>query len=410
MSKILLLLLLALGCREPGLIHVGECGERCYPPDAGPICKLGHWSCDNDGGIECVDYVLPTTEVCNGLDDNCNGFTDEPFGSAVTCQSVCGYGVETCVRGAIVCTARQPEPEARNGGFNDCDMVDNDCDGLIDEPQDFPIEFCYSGDPVQLTYSSTQCRAGIKRCAGWHNWACINETLPRPETCNGKDDDCDGRVDEGAGSQATPVDLVVVMDNSGSMGGTQATAMQATSTWVVKYGTRPEVRFALVFAPNNDLSTSSRVILKQDFTDPATFNVALATSNTNGSGAEPTLDALVLLADYRDPLGLSWNQSANKIVVMYSDEAPQSYFQYEDYGPDSGYTYAPTVYTTPVSTICAQEGLKVYVFTNLNDVDAWNLWPIITNATGGTTSSIQANANDIEMQLDKIIQTAGCTP
>src|SRR5438105_2551859 len=144
---------------------------------------------------------------------------------------------------------------------------------------------------------------------------------------------------------------------------------------------RPEVRFALVFAPDNMFVTMSRVVLKQNFTDPATFNLALAQSNINGSGGEPTLDALTLLADSQNPLHLSWNPSlnTNRVIVMYSDEEPQSYFSYTDYGADSGYTMIADVDAGFVAQRCAQEGLKVYIFTNPYDSTAWSGWFGVSN-------------------------------
>lgn len=412
MTKFLLPILLLLSCRDPGLVQVGECGKPCYPfnGDAGSgQCRTGLLYCDSDGGTECVGAVGPDAETCDGIDNDCDGTTDEQEGPVNTCKSVCGWGVEVCFRGQIRCTAKQPEPEERDGGYNDCDGIDNDCNGVIDDAQDFPVEFCYDGDPAQLTYPTSQCRPGIKRCAGYHHWICYNETLPRPETCNGKDDNCNGVVDDDTDAGSKPVDLVIVMDNSGSMASSQAAAMQATSTWVLKYGARPEIRFALVFAPDNMASTFTEVKLKQNFTDPATFNMALATSNTNGSGEEPTLDALVLLADYRNPLGLNWNPGANRIVVMYSDEEPQSYFNITGYtGAASPYSFGQNVDSGFTGQLCAQEGIKVYVFTDPMVPGAWNDWQVVTAFTGGTTNSINAGASAIETELDKIIQGGGC--
>ena len=54
-----------------------EIGDSCYN---GPeetenigICRAGALACIN-GAIECSEAILPQTELCNGLDDDCNGF------------------------------------------------------------------------------------------------------------------------------------------------------------------------------------------------------------------------------------------------------------------------------------------------------------------------------------------------
>ncbi|MEQ8458028.1 MAG: S-layer homology domain-containing protein [Sandaracinaceae bacterium] len=90
-----------------------------------------------------------SAEVCNALDDDCDGAVDENASA-----EVCGGGDDDC-DGAIDENAR---PET-------CDGVDEDCDGAVDEDD-------------------------------------------HAESCNGIDDDCDGEVDEIACADggAPPVD------------------------------------------------------------------------------------------------------------------------------------------------------------------------------------------------------------
>ncbi len=81
-----------------------------------------------DGGEERDagrDGCSPRAELCNGVDDDCDGMIDEALSRS--CTSACGSGTETCSGGAFgACTAPTPGTETCNG-------VDDDCDGTIDE-------------------------------------------------------------------------------------------------------------------------------------------------------------------------------------------------------------------------------------------------------------------------------------
>ncbi len=82
-------------------------------------------------------FVHPgATEICNGLDDNCDGTVDEgnpQQGAGVSCivaglQGACAVGTTSCADGPLVCrqTVRPVQEIACNG-------VDDDCDGSLDE-------------------------------------------------------------------------------------------------------------------------------------------------------------------------------------------------------------------------------------------------------------------------------------
>jgi hypothetical protein len=93
-------------------------------------CAAGTTHCA-DGSITCAPNVAPTAEACNGVDDDCNGATDEGDpGGGPSCDTgipgVCAAGTMHCVSGGVTCV-----PEGLQG-TEICDGIDNDCDGVID--------------------------------------------------------------------------------------------------------------------------------------------------------------------------------------------------------------------------------------------------------------------------------------
>ncbi len=88
----------------------------------------GTRSC-GDAGLTACTGTAAVAELCNGKDDDCDGSTDEGIAAtACTAQNANGVckGEETCTDGKIGCSAKQPEAETCNG-------VDDNCDGATDE-------------------------------------------------------------------------------------------------------------------------------------------------------------------------------------------------------------------------------------------------------------------------------------
>jgi len=114
--------------------------------------------------------------------------------SGVTC-STGELGV--CARGAMTCSGETPVCERVTAPSAEiCNGLDDDCNGLVD---DLPVQSCYSGDPA--TRNVGTCREGVRSCVqlpdGSYGFsACQGEVLPVSELCNGLDDDCDGAADE----------------------------------------------------------------------------------------------------------------------------------------------------------------------------------------------------------------------
>jgi len=154
----------------------------------------------SDIGQDCNDLnpdVHPqTTEKCNGIDDNCDGATDETFwGTGSKLGNDCGAG--SC-SGYYVCGSNGGEVCSGNttSSAEVCDnFLDDDCDGVTDEPECS----CPQGQTEACGTDRGECKAGTKVCE-FGSWSvCKGEVKSKDEICNRKDDDCDGIIDNIAG-------------------------------------------------------------------------------------------------------------------------------------------------------------------------------------------------------------------
>ncbi len=352
-------------------------------------CKPGVLACEEGEDPVCVGAVTPTDEVCDGLDNDCDGSTDEGVGSQ-QCSSACGTGWSYCRAGVwSTCSARQPTSEV-------CDGIDNDCNGQIDDGVTFDSPFCYDG-PAN-TVAKGECRPGFKVCR-YGGTYCQGEVLPGIEVCDGKDNDCDGAVDEDLPATTLPVDIVFIVDNSCSMSDKIDRLRLATSTWATTYATRPSIRFAFVTAPDPNYSLyHEHVRLYKNFFGVQDFTANAQYFSYSGDTQEPTMDAIYYVEDSSNPLGLDWALGfppSHKAIVLLSDEPPQSY------------NVSPAWQPIPLAAYIAglQVKIPIYAYVTASEIPQWN--PFV-QASGGLCFDIAVDAATMAQQLNQIIQQVSC--
>ena len=133
------------------------------------------------GGVSqlCNPLVGAAEEVCDAVDNNCNGLIDDGLGVASCGQGQCLHAVVSCIDG-------QPqECDPLDGAEAEvCDGEDNDCNGLVDEGL------------AELTCGLGECAHSAPACVEGEAQECDPLEGAVDESCDGLDDDCDGTVDE----------------------------------------------------------------------------------------------------------------------------------------------------------------------------------------------------------------------
>ncbi len=163
----------------------------------GELCEVGEGLCRRGGFTECAEdgQVIcsgragpPGEEACNGFDDDCDGVPDEDFGG-----EPCSAGIGGCLRegfrvcteaGDLACNVTAGEPRAEV-----CNDIDDDCDGTVDEGYaELLGEPCTVGLGVCARESIYQCDPEGR--GGGYAFEGIRQNVPLEEIVDGGFEEC----------------------------------------------------------------------------------------------------------------------------------------------------------------------------------------------------------------------------
>ena len=249
-----------------------------------------------------------------------------------------------------------------------CNNFDDNCNQLIDEDL---YGACYTGPEGTLMVGI--CEPGEMTCdAGtWGNYNeqeefvpyyCKDEIVPQEEICNGLDDDCDGIADWGEEMKET--DVLFIVDWSGSMGDEMSAVMIALNQFAQNFSDEQVIKWAFMRGPVAVLPSTynERLELQQDLVGFTDFLASLTGMDTSmqsmSTSMEMILDAIYIsvhnistslkylipdlewagvsgsssfgskVVESVPPLqnfDISWRPGADRIIIVFTDEGPQSY-------------------------------------------------------------------------------------
>jgi MYXO-CTERM domain-containing protein len=180
---------------DPNSYQYGECRTGTWKCTAAKGSGMADWG-NGMQASSCVGQKVPTLEVCDGKDNDCDNVIDnvvdgvkvvgaECCDPKVKAPALCGTGQcnkgkYACAGGIVTCIdAHAPGEEA-------CDGIDNDCNGVVDDIKTLGSSCTtLGGCPGTLA-----CDADKKTAV------CVPNGAQDLEICDGKDNDCDGSIDE----------------------------------------------------------------------------------------------------------------------------------------------------------------------------------------------------------------------
>ncbi len=177
----------------------------CTNSGGGSRCSMGTYQCVM-GGEECVGGVAKSPEICDGIDNDCNGVTDDVPGLNSTCTANGANNQGSC-KAVFICVVGTPGMcdgmPCPNGltcdqigtpGVEVCNGVDDDCDGIVDNPNEVMMN-----DPALMMpcdvpappNDKPPCMAGTPVCLNG-KVECTGAVTPMTNVCGEAATDCTG--------------------------------------------------------------------------------------------------------------------------------------------------------------------------------------------------------------------------
>lgn len=262
----------------------------------GACYSEGKWACDSKtGAVACSARAgAPREEVCNAIDDDCDGSMDD----VARLGEACTDGEERCLlRGVLEC---KPDGQlacsvtAGDGTDERCDGIDNDCDGRTDEDL---ARGCYEGPSYAVGVGV--CTEGRQSCESGEWSSCAGSVLPSgEEICgNALDDDCDGTAEEDCRAEEEPI---VTADTSTAGDKTAPTVTNETTVKAEETTVKAAEPTVKTTSEPAKTTTEPVVVFQQPITATKTTSTTektLATTTTATKTADTTVKTMTTTTD-----------------------------------------------------------------------------------------------------------------
>ncbi|MCM2264659.1 MAG: hypothetical protein NDI73_05640, partial [Desulfuromonadales bacterium] len=172
----------------------------CYSGDSSGIdvgiCRAGKRFClpDGSGFGDCSGEILPSPEICDGVDNDCDLATADGVNEPTLGNLCDGTDADLCMEGTVSCVVGKGLgcSDVTGNTLDICNGSDDDCDAASADGSEDP-QFGQACDGTD----SDLCLEGTRSCSAG-TLICSDSTGSVVDVCNGSDDDCDAASADGS--------------------------------------------------------------------------------------------------------------------------------------------------------------------------------------------------------------------